>query len=122
MVSSASIRRGLLAAIIAILALASVSVTGMEGKIAPQAPGSKQETRSTIIVPPAPEKLVTTPQPSCVSAVLMDAGNGQVLHAKNAHARLPIASTTNPANPAIIIFFMFQRYFIQGISLTGVKG
>jgi multiple sugar transport system permease protein len=33
-----------------------------------------------------------------------------------------MAASTLMTLPMVVIFFLFQRYFTQGITLTGIKG
>jgi multiple sugar transport system permease protein len=33
-----------------------------------------------------------------------------------------MAGTTLATIPTVVLFLMFQRYFVQGIALTGIKG
>lgn len=78
-----------LAVIIAILSAAAV--LALDGPSAPK------------VVAPTASALAASPMVDGKSAVLMDLDTGRVLYAKNAHARLPNASTTKIMTAILLI-------------------
>ena len=56
-----------------------------------------------------------------VSSVSLETSGNAVRYAA-AHARSLLAATAACTVPALIVYLFFQRYIVQGVSLTGIKG
>ncbi|MCL4553432.1 MAG: D-alanyl-D-alanine carboxypeptidase [Candidatus Marsarchaeota archaeon] len=102
MISSTVLRRGPLVVIIALLTLASISVISAEREL-PHRSRYASQICSTLVVPPSPSKTLKAPQLKGASAALMDADTGQLLYAKDAHTRRPMASTTKIMTAILIL-------------------
>jgi serine-type D-Ala-D-Ala carboxypeptidase (penicillin-binding protein 5/6) len=107
-------RRGLLVLVVALAACAAaafLAVRHFHGHAAPAAAAAARPHATHQAPPPQPSRLLSAPTPprqgfpavTARTAVLVDADTGNVLWEKNAHARLPIASTTKIMTATLVL-------------------